>query len=161
MVVAHRWFERYAWVLFIAMAALLMFEGVMGLAGETIPDENHFEPSTGRSWEQVQDEDPGMARYIKLASLNNYFLHVGLTLFLAVVAATAYRRGERWAWWLFWFLPIGGLGLALLRYVQLDMDTFAFTLPSVVISLAGLLLPVRIFFPTQRPGSAAVAPTTR
>jgi hypothetical protein len=67
-----------------------------------------------------------------------------------VVSATAYRKGEVWAWYLTWVVPV----LFLLDAVN---DYYAFRyvdVSSMVIAailVVGLLLPYRKFFPTKEP----------
>lgn len=69
----------------------------------------------------------------------------GMGLFGVLIATMAYRRRERWAWWALWYYPLfwtahllGGLPPGKEHVHQVVF---------IVLSLAGLLLPVREFFP--------------
>src|SRR5215217_7824797 len=79
---------------------------------------------------------------------------IGMGLFGLLITTIAYRRRERWAWFALWYYPVfwtahlmGGLPPAKEHVHQIVF---------IVLSLAGLLLPVREFFPRR----GARAPTT-
>jgi hypothetical protein len=70
---------------------------------------------------------------------------IGMGLFGLSVTLTAYRRRERWAWFMLWYYPLfwaahlfGGLPPGKDHVHQVVF---------IVLSLAGLLLPMRDFFP--------------
>jgi hypothetical protein len=72
---------------------------------------------------------------------------IGMGLFGLLVTTIAYRRRERWAWFALWYYPLfwtahllGGLPPGKEHVHQIVF---------VVLSLAGLLLPVREFFPRR------------
>src|SRR5215218_5887212 len=85
---------------------------------------------------------------------------IGMGLFGLLITTIAYRRRERWAWFALWYYPVfwtahlmGGLPPAKEHVHQIVF---------IVLSLAGLLLPVRAFFPRRRErasGSSPTAPT--
>ncbi|HEU4753471.1 MAG TPA: hypothetical protein VFU47_10230 [Armatimonadota bacterium] len=87
-------------------------------------------------------ESPPFLRAIGVAS-------TGMGLFGAAIAAFAYRRRERWAWFTLWYYPVfwtahfvGGLPPGKEHIHQILF---------LALSLAGLLLPVREFFPPRGP----------
>jgi hypothetical protein len=72
---------------------------------------------------------------------------IGLGLFGALITVIPFRRRERWAWYTLWFYPafwavhlIGRLPPAKDHIHQVVF---------IVLSLAGLLVPVRQFFPRR------------
>ena len=80
---------------------------------------------------------------------------IGMGLFGLLITAIAYRSRERWAWFALWYYPVfwtahlvGGLPPGKDHIHQIVF---------IVLSLAGLVLSVREFFPRQR---GARAPTT-
>ena len=84
--------------------------------------------------------DPPYLRAIGVAS-------IGMGLFGLLITTIAYRRRERWAWFALWYYPlfwtahlVGGLPPGKDHVHQVVF---------VVLSLAGLLLPVREFFPRR------------
>jgi hypothetical protein len=81
--------------------------------------------------------DPPYMRAIGVAS-------IGMGLFGLLITTIAYRRRERWAWFALWYYPVfwtarllGGLPPGKDHVHQVVF---------LVVSLAGLLLPVREFF---------------
>jgi hypothetical protein len=84
--------------------------------------------------------DPPYLRAIGVAS-------IGMGLFGLLITTIAYRRRERWAWFAVWYYPlfwtahlVGGLPPGKDHVHQVVF---------IVLSLAGLLLPVREFFPRR------------
>jgi uncharacterized membrane protein HdeD (DUF308 family) len=84
--------------------------------------------------------DPTCLRAIGVAS-------IGMGIFGLLITTIAYRRRERWAWFALWYYPVfwtvhlvGGLppGKELVHQIVF-----------IVLSLAGLLPPVREFFPRR------------
>jgi uncharacterized membrane protein HdeD (DUF308 family) len=70
---------------------------------------------------------------------------IGMGVFGVVITVIAYRRRERWAWFTLWYYPIFWLAHLLGRLPpgQDHVHQIVF----IVLSLAGLLLPVGVFFP--------------
>jgi uncharacterized membrane protein HdeD (DUF308 family) len=70
---------------------------------------------------------------------------IGMGLFGVMITAIAYRRRERWAWFTLWYYPIFWIAHLLggLPPGQEHVHQIVF----IVLSLAGLLLPVGEFFP--------------
>ena len=79
---------------------------------------------------------------------------IGMGMFGLLITTIAYRRRERWAWCALWYYPVfwtvhlvGGLPPGTEHVHQIVF---------IVLSLAGLLLPVRQYFPRR----GARMPTT-
>jgi uncharacterized membrane protein HdeD (DUF308 family) len=77
---------------------------------------------------------------------------IGMGLFGLLITTIAYRRRERWAWFSLWYYPVfwtwhlvGGLPPGKDHVHQVVI---------IVLSLAGLLLPVREFFPRRGHGNS-------
>jgi hypothetical protein len=85
--------------------------------------------------------EPPYLRAIGVAS-------IGMGMFGLLITTIAYRRRERWAWFALWYYPVfwtahlvGGLPPGKDHVHQVVF---------IALSLAGLLLPVREFFPRGR-----------
>jgi multisubunit Na+/H+ antiporter MnhB subunit len=81
--------------------------------------------------------EPPYMRAIGVAS-------IGMGLFGLLITTIAYRRRERWAWFALWYYPlfwtvhlVGGLPPGKVHFHQVVF---------IILSLVGLLLPVREFF---------------
>jgi len=104
--VVRRW-RRLAWlVLLIADLGLL----VWGLWAAAIPGHllgpggmpilpAGYEGYGGGSWHQLAATSPKTAGYITLVFRMYGIYIVAFGLLAVAIAATAYRRGDRWAWW--------------------------------------------------------------
>ncbi len=109
------------------------------------------ESLTGRTFAQIATSDPGFANYTYYLIRTFDFSEAGLLAYLVVVSVTAYRRGERWAWYLTWLLP--GLIVLDLPYeflVRGFIDVNVVNVITIAILVAGLLLPYRKFFPKKQ-----------
>ena len=78
---------------------------------------------------------------------------IGMGLFGVLITLISYRRRERWAWFALWFYPAFWV-VHLVGRLPPSKD-HVHQVVFIVLSLAGLLLPVREFF---RTGTAAGAP---
>ena len=70
---------------------------------------------------------------------------IGMGLFGVMITAIAYRRRERWAWFTLWYYPVFWIAHLLggLPPGQDHVHQIVF----IVLSFAGLLIPVGEFFP--------------
>jgi hypothetical protein len=102
----QRW-RRLAWVvLVVADAGLLLWgAGAAAIPGH-LPGPGGapilpagYEGYTGDSWHQLAAVSPQTAGYITLVFRMYGIYIVAFSLLAVVIAATAFRRGERWAWW--------------------------------------------------------------
>src|SRR5579863_1311538 len=134
-------YEKYAWVIpfvmglffLLSMTATLIFPGILTEA------EGAVESLTGSTFSQLAASSPGVANYVYYLIRIFAIFSAGLGAFLAVVSATAYRKGETWAWYLTWVVPV----LFLLDFAN-DYLAFGYvdvgSIFIVVILVAGLLL---------------------
>ncbi len=72
---------------------------------------------------------------------------IGMGLFGVMITLNAFRRGERWAWVALWYYPVFWLAhyLGDLPPGQDHIHQIVF----IILSLIGLLVPVREFFPPR------------
>ena len=134
-------YERYAWVLLFLSSALFLptslffFGAFFATPYITTPgDLSGF--LTG---------SPFIAPWIRGIFRDSAIAQLGLGIFGMSIAAVSYRRGERWGWYALWYLPIAWLAYA----GSQALLGRGVVLPSVlvIISLLGLLLPIRRFWP--------------
>jgi hypothetical protein len=99
--------RRLASVVLVAADAGLL---AWGLGAATIPDHllgpggvpilpAGYEGYTGGSWNELLATSPTTAGYITLVFRMYGAYIVAFGLLAVAIAATAFRRGERWAWW--------------------------------------------------------------
>jgi hypothetical protein len=105
-----RFSERYGWVVFAVLSGIVVVFGLgdMMIGGETYESGEtvHFQSLTGMTWDELRAADPAAARLIdgQVRSGGNILLLAGL-LSLAI-SLTAFRRGDRWAWYAMWAWPL-------------------------------------------------------
>ena len=99
---------------------------------------------TGRAWEQFALQDPEVASLYSMDLVVLGLLGAGFGLLAAVVSLIPYRRGERWAWYALWLLPvtIGGVAARML----IDQYSASYYYAGITaVALVALLIPIRTF----------------
>lgn len=81
---------------------------------------------------------------------------IGLGLFGVLIAVIPFRRRERWAWFALWFYPVFWV-VHLVGRLPPGKD-HVHQVVFIVLSLAGLLLPVRQFFAQRSVARGAEGP---
>ena len=100
--------------------------------------------------EPASSSNPKFANFLGSALVDDGISGVGLAVFGMVVSLTGYRKGEKWAWYVSWSMPIGILA-AQLNVYALTGSIMVIYLATVftIVSLLALLLPFRQFFPRK------------
>jgi hypothetical protein len=131
---------RASWIILAVVATLTILSGLwVGLT----PVGSQTELS-GRTWEEFAAADPEVAG---IYSLDLALLGITLTAFAilsTIVTLIPYRRGERWAWFALWLIPLVHGGIAL-RMLTDQYEASYVYLGLFVISLIGILIPIRKF----------------
>ena len=121
--------QRVAWILILVVdvgyiawgaGAAASPDRLLGPGGKAILPAG-YEGYSGGSWSELSGASPVIAGYMTLL-FRMYGLYCVLFGFMgSVIAITAFRRGERWAWWL---LLIGNT-VALVSAMTYDMTVSA------------------------------------
>lgn len=122
----------FSWLIFAGLGVLMLIYAIYSFQ---LP---HTEPS---HWDWFIK--PGNFRYYSTHWHGIGFLALGVGVFTVSVASTGFRRGERWAWYAFWYWP------AYFLFHTLSTWPGVFFLPLLLASVTGLLLPLRAFFPKR------------
>jgi len=142
-----------AWLvlLVVSVASLLIGLGDFILAGDG--DPALVESMIGTSWLDLKTADPAMANLVNLLSRILGAWLTGLSSMALVITLTAYRHVERWAWYALWAPPVSYV-LIFATFLTANQVPGAPTPPALfsapgllILSLIGLLLPFRQFFP--------------
>lgn len=102
---------------------------------------------TGRAWEEFALQDPEIANLYSMDLNILGFLGAGLGLLATVVSVIPYRRGERWAWYAMFLLPVT-IGGVTARMLIDQYPTGYYYAGITAVALVALLVPIRNF---QRP----------
>lgn len=116
--------RRIAWIVLFVVAAGYVAWGagvavapdrVLGPGGRAILPAG-YEGYSGGSWSQLSSAAPASAGYMTVL-YRMYGMYCALFgLLSGVVIVTAFRRGERWAWWML----LAGNSIALLSAITYD-----------------------------------------
>jgi hypothetical protein len=138
-------YVKYAWIIFFVFGFLAVITAPILFTGHP-PNPPSPEGMTGLTLEEMDARIPGMRGFLSSISvqLGNFMLAMGVLLM--GIAAFPYRKGERWAWYTCWSLPV-------LLVIQLAKSRgghgWQEDLVSLLLALAGLIMPYRKFFPKQ------------
>ena len=99
--------RRIAWILILVVdvgfvlwggGAAAAPDGLVGPGGKAILPAA-FEGFSGASWSALVSTSPLTARYMILLYRTYGMYNVAFGLVTTAITVTAFRRGERWAWW--------------------------------------------------------------
>lgn len=136
-------FQKHAWLIFFVMGVGALLGAPILLLGNP-PDPPSPATVTGLTKNELAERIPGLPRYISSISrqLGNFILAFGVLL--VAIAAVPFRKAERWAWYALWVVPV----MLLIQFINSDFGLgWWLDLGLVPVTLAGLLLPYRRFFP--------------
>ncbi len=99
--------RRFAWVaIVVGDVGLLAWAAMAAIAPQLLigPHSTSILPAgyegfTGASWQALAAASPRTTEYLTLLFRMFGLYGVAFSIVAIAVAATAYRRGERWAWW--------------------------------------------------------------
>lgn len=132
-----RFVTKHSWVLLFLVGLLMTYFAYDNLV--VIPALDPADPERGWQWLTT---DPEVIEYIKFWFRNFGVWVLAVAVFVMVISATGFRRRQRWAWYSLLYLPI---------HIAIHMVLWPWTIPILavvmLITLAGLLLPFRKFFP--------------
>lgn len=97
------WYRRWAWLLVVGLALLLVAFGVFVLFAPVSPDD--FEADTGVVWTEFAGAQPEIAGYLEREARLLAAVAIGFGLIVAGMAGTLVRAGNRTAWSLAWIFP--------------------------------------------------------
>jgi hypothetical protein len=102
--ISEPWHHKYAWLLFALVGLSGLIPGIQisidPLSGGT------FLASFGYPIPDVILADAEALAFLSFFLRWTGLMVIGVDGLTIVVAATAFRRGERWAWWAFWYWPL-------------------------------------------------------
>ena len=103
-------FDRYAWVAFTALSAVVIVFGISDLqmGGETYREGEAvlFRSLTDMTWAELLSSDVGASHMIDQQVRSGGAALLVAGLFSLAICLTGLRRGERWAWYAMWIWPL-------------------------------------------------------
>lgn len=104
------YFERHAWKVFLGISLIIALFGLgdilIGGSSFATGEAPTVQGITGMTWEELQTASPQAANLIDylVRSGGAHLLVIGILS--SLVSLTAFRQGERWAWYAMWIWPL-------------------------------------------------------
>ena len=99
-------FRRHAWWGLFAIALIFVLFGITDIASGAAADVAIPEGLTGKTIADLEAESHDAFRMFDFSTRVNGWSLVLIGVLIAVIVAIPFRRGERWAWWTAWVLPV-------------------------------------------------------
>ncbi|MBI2415787.1 MAG: hypothetical protein HYV33_03945 [Candidatus Kerfeldbacteria bacterium] len=148
----EKFYEKYAWVIFLVIGLMVLVGGMPHMLGVNT-DPALVETISGQTIDELKSSSPMFFDLYNFYFSGGGLSDVGVAFFLLVISIFAYRTGQKWAWYAFWFVPVYFLFWIALSSALPSASQSLLLSPLIVIivlSLAGLLLPFRKFFPKKQ-----------
>jgi hypothetical protein len=142
----ERGYVKYGWVVYLFLGLLWL---VVGLTQAFNPwgltDAQHI---TGMSLRELEASYPEATELVRFLYGALGMLKTSWSFLVLAITLTGFRKGEKWAWFTMWLVPALLVGQGLFNSVFLgDFKEMLQWIPITTVSLLGLLLPYRKFFP--------------
>ena len=144
----ERGYVKYGWVVYLFLGLLWL---VVGLTQVFNPEgllDNEAQHIAGMSLSELEASYPEATELVRFLFGAVGMLKTSWSLLVLAITLTGYRRGEKWAWYTMWLVPALLVGQGLFNSVFLgDFNEMLQWIPITTVSLVGLFLPYRKFFP--------------
>jgi hypothetical protein len=146
----ERAYEKHAWIIFLVIGIFQLITALGSIlsAGE-VEWASRLESVTGTRWSELAVSNPSFFKFIGLVNTEGGVLRLALAILITAISLKSYRRGERWAWYLFWLLLVTLVANLAVNELY-GTSIVGFSIPFLVLYLLGLLLPYRKFFPKKQ-----------
>ena len=145
----EKFYEKYAWAVFLIISIMVLAGAIPHTLGVNT-DPALVQTISGKTIDELKISNPMFFNLYNFYFRGGGLSDLGFAFFLIVISLFAYRQGQKWAWYAFWFVPVYFLTWVALS-LNLPSASQSSLLPPliviIVLSLAGLFLPFRKFFP--------------
>jgi hypothetical protein len=129
---------RVSWALLTMVTTLGTLNGLYVLL-VPVGDQTEL---TGRTWGQFAAQDPEVASIYAMDLAVLGIIWAAFGLLAAIISVVPYRRGDRWAWYALWLVPIT-YGGAATRFLIDRYDVGLWVAGLTTLAVIGLLIPIR------------------
>jgi hypothetical protein len=146
----ERVYEKYAWMILLAVGLLWLVVGIVAVFQPEGIFEADAQAVTNMPWSELKASSPMAADFVIFVYGQMGLLKISWTFFVLAITLTGYRKGEKWAWYMMWSVPALLVSDAVFSVVFIgDINQALQFIPITAITMLGLLLPYRIFFPKK------------
>ncbi len=143
-----KFYEKHAWVIFLVIGIMILTGGIPHMFGFNT-DPALVESISGQSIDEIKQSTPSLFNLYNFYFSGGGLSDIGVGFFLIVISFFGYRKGQRWAWYTLWFVPVYFLAWIVLS-MQLPKEAQPLLIPPLIVilvlSILGLLLPIKKFF---------------
>ena len=143
-----RVYEKYGWVVYLALGFLWL---MVGFNQVFTPDgllNTDIQIILDMSWSELQTSNPEGSEFIRYWSGEMGLLKMSWSFLVLAITLTGFRKGEKWAWYILWFVPWVLVSSFFFWFSWFGrIDEALRWIPIITLSIVGLLLPYRTFFP--------------
>ncbi len=143
-------YEKHAWILLFVIGIFSLIGAIPFLLGIDL-DPTFEEGIIGMKLSALKASNPRFFDFYTFYDRVVGLLFLAIALPSIVISATAYKRGEKWAWYPLWVIPVVFIGIIAteLGVGGESSSVLAGNLALLIVYLMGLLLPYRKFFPKR------------
>jgi len=147
----EKFYEKWAWIIFLVIGIAILAGAIPHTLGSNT-DPTLVQTISGKTIDELKTSSPSLFNLYNFYFRGGGLSDLGFAFFLIVISVTAYRQRQKWAWYAFWFIPtyfLGFIGLS----SALPPESRSSLIPPltvfIILSLIGLLLPLKKFFPSK------------
>lgn len=146
----ERAYEKYAWVIFTVIGLLTFVGGVPHMLGNNGSPEI-VESFVGMTVSEFKASNPNFYGVYDYYFRGGGLSDMAFSFFVIFISATLFRKGDKLGWYMLWSVPAFFLGHAAiaLNFGEPTSSLTPFLALFLTLSLLGLLLPIRRFFPKE------------
>ncbi len=144
----ERAYVKYGWVVYLALGLLWLVVGLTQVFDpEALLDSDALH-ITGLSLSELEVKSPEATELVYFLYSALGMLKTSWSFLVLAITLTGFRKGEKWAWFTMWLVPGLLVGQGLFNSIfHGDFNEMLPWIPITTVSLVGLFLPFRKFFP--------------
>ena len=148
----EKFYEKYAWVIFLIIGIIILIGAIPHTLGINT-DPTLVQTISGKTINELEVSNPMFFDLYKFYFSGGGLSDLGFAFFIIIITLFAYRQGQKWAWYSFLFVPIYFLIWIILSLnlpIESQSSLFPPLIALIILSIIGLLLPIRKFFSKQK-----------
>lgn len=107
---AGTFFERHTWKILLGVCVIIGLFGLMDMSTGAADLQNGeqalMHSQTNMSWAELQEASPDAAYMIDQKWRSGGATLLAMAVLSGAICLTGFRRGERWAWYALWAVPL-------------------------------------------------------